>query len=193
MALGFYQRAFQKLTSNVCLVFLSTLDWKHLICVRPTEVIFVQKFIIKLFVFVHHVIFHVVIYVIYRCLIFCVTVVQIILNFRRLFINKCVFVQGFLRLYQERVCDVYRCLLFLHGQNGESVHNRGQFWIFCSQSRFSSRDPNVKRSHCLRLQSSLSLLSSPKPQTVEDSSASPCDEEEKRKFGRYLAWVRRKK
>ena len=30
------------------------------------------------------------------------------LPFRRLFVNKCVFIQGFLRLHKERGCDVYR-------------------------------------------------------------------------------------
>ena len=34
---------------------------------------------------------------------------------------------------------VYRCLLFLRGKNGERVHNRGQFSIFCTQSRYLSQ------------------------------------------------------
>jgi len=34
--------------------------------------------------------------------------------------------------------DVYQCLLFLLGKNAGIVRNRGQFWIFCSHSRFFS-------------------------------------------------------
>ena len=51
-----------------------------------------------------------------------------------------VFLNAFYALYKDAEA-VYRCLLFLHGQNGGSVHNRGQFWEKCTQSWINSAFP----------------------------------------------------